>query len=124
MNQLALSENNRSSVLSIQSRQLLDNELDKPAGLPLIQALLLLGDFECAVGRDSVGWLYAGELILSPTTSRRILMPRQEWRIDFASKLGKKVPPKTWVSDQLTLLDFILKPERENCRSSRCRSDI
>lgn len=47
MNALAISDNNRASKLSLRLKQLLDTELEKPAGLPMIQSLLLLGDCEC-----------------------------------------------------------------------------
>lgn len=39
---------------------MLDLELEHAGGIPAIQALLLLGDLECSVGRDNVGWMYAG----------------------------------------------------------------
>ncbi|TDZ28046.1 Nitrogen assimilation transcription factor nirA [Colletotrichum spinosum] len=35
-------------------------DLDRPGGIPTIQALLLLSDLECGVGRDHTGWIYAG----------------------------------------------------------------
>lgn len=39
---------------------MLDVELEYSGGIPAIQALLLLGDSENGVGRDNVGWMYAG----------------------------------------------------------------
>lgn len=35
-------------------------ELEKPGGIPSIQALFLLGDLECAIGRNDTGWMFAG----------------------------------------------------------------
>jgi hypothetical protein len=39
---------------------MLDHELERPGGIPSVVALLLLGDLECGVGRDNLGWLYGG----------------------------------------------------------------
>lgn len=51
---------NRESTFHRGAKYLLESELEKPGGLTTIQALLLLGDLECGVGRDKNGWLYAG----------------------------------------------------------------
>jgi hypothetical protein len=50
----------RESTLHKEAKYMLDLELEQPGGIPSIQALLLLGDLECGVGRDNLGWLYAG----------------------------------------------------------------
>jgi hypothetical protein len=50
----------RESTLHKEAKYMLDCELEQPGGIPSIQALLLLGDLECGVGRDNLGWLYAG----------------------------------------------------------------
>lgn len=39
---------------------MLDLELERPGGIPSVAALLILGDSEVGVGRDNVGWMYAG----------------------------------------------------------------
>jgi hypothetical protein len=39
---------------------MLDHELERPGGIPSVVALLLLGDLECGVGRDNLGWMYGG----------------------------------------------------------------
>ncbi|OHF04688.1 fungal specific transcription factor domain-containing protein [Colletotrichum orchidophilum] len=51
---------NRESTLHREAKYMLDVELERPGGLPSVQALLLLSDLECGVGRDNTGWMYAG----------------------------------------------------------------
>jgi hypothetical protein len=48
------------SMLHREAKYMLDQELERPGGIPSVIALLLLGDLECGVGRDNLGWLYAG----------------------------------------------------------------
>jgi hypothetical protein len=48
------------STLHREAKYMLDHELERPGGIPSVIALLLLGDLECGVGRDNLGWLYAG----------------------------------------------------------------
>ncbi|KAF2265491.1 hypothetical protein CC78DRAFT_493402 [Lojkania enalia] len=48
------------STLHREAKYMLDHELERPGGIPSIVALLILGDLECQVGRDNLGWLYAG----------------------------------------------------------------
>ncbi|KAF1955049.1 hypothetical protein CC80DRAFT_475133 [Byssothecium circinans] len=48
------------STLHREAKYMLDNELERPGGIPSVVALLLLGDLECGVGRDNLGWLYGG----------------------------------------------------------------
>lgn len=50
----------KESTLHREAKYMLDSELERPGGLPSVVALLLLGDLECGVGRDNVGWLYSG----------------------------------------------------------------
>ncbi|KAI0107758.1 fungal-specific transcription factor domain-containing protein [Nemania sp. FL0031] len=51
---------NHESTIHREARYMLEIELEGPMGIPSVQALLLLGDLECGVGRDSTGWMYAG----------------------------------------------------------------
>jgi hypothetical protein len=48
------------STLHREAKYMLDHELERPGGIPSVAALLLLGDLECGVGRDNLGWLYGG----------------------------------------------------------------
>jgi hypothetical protein len=48
------------STLHAKARHLARLELERPGGIPSIQALFLLGDLECMIGRDDTGWMYAG----------------------------------------------------------------
>ncbi|KAL4890665.1 fungal-specific transcription factor domain-containing protein [Aspergillus ambiguus] len=48
------------SSLHREAKYMLDYELERPGGISLIGALLLLGDLEVGCGRDNVGWLYSG----------------------------------------------------------------
>ncbi|KAH8655196.1 fungal-specific transcription factor domain-containing protein, partial [Xylariales sp. PMI_506] len=57
---LKISLGNRESSLHREAKFMLDIELERPGGIPSVQALLLLGDLECGVGRDNTGWMYAG----------------------------------------------------------------
>ncbi|KAF4965812.1 hypothetical protein FSARC_6423 [Fusarium sarcochroum] len=50
----------RESTLHREAKHMLDIELERPGGIPSVQALLLLGDLECGVGRDNTGWMYSG----------------------------------------------------------------
>ncbi|KAF6823654.1 fungal specific transcription factor [Colletotrichum plurivorum] len=58
MKRLALMS--RESTLHREAKYMLDIELERPGGIPSVQALLILGDLECGVGRDNTGWMYAG----------------------------------------------------------------
>ncbi|KAJ4364079.1 hypothetical protein N0V83_009534 [Neocucurbitaria cava] len=50
----------KESTLHREAKYMLDHELERPGGIPSVVALLLLGDLECGVGRDNLGWLYGG----------------------------------------------------------------
>jgi hypothetical protein len=58
MQKIAISQ--YESTLHREAKYMLDAELERPGGIPLVVALLLLGDMECGVGRDNTGWLYGG----------------------------------------------------------------
>lgn len=51
---------NRESTLHQQAKSMVDLELESSGGIPSIAALLILGDAEVGVGREQVGWMYAG----------------------------------------------------------------
>ncbi|KAK3319721.1 nitrogen assimilation transcription factor nit-4, partial [Cercophora scortea] len=51
---------NWESTLHRESKYMLDIELERPGGVPSVQALLILADLEGGVGRDSTGWMYSG----------------------------------------------------------------
>ena len=55
-----ISLGNHESTLQREAKYMLDIELERPGGIPSVQALLLLGDLECGVGRDNTGWMYSG----------------------------------------------------------------
>lgn len=48
------------STLHREAKAMLQVELEKPGEVASVQALLILADLECAVGRDTQGWLYSG----------------------------------------------------------------
>jgi hypothetical protein len=56
------------SSLQREAKYMIDIEIERPGGIPSVQALLLLGDLECGVGRDNTGWMYSGKM----TTLREI----------------------------------------------------
>lgn len=58
MQRIALPD--RESTLHREAKYMLDLELERPGGVPSVAALLILGDLENGVGRDNVGWMYAG----------------------------------------------------------------
>ena len=58
----------RESTLHREAKYMLDIELERPGGIPSVQALLLLGDLECGVGRDNTGWMYAGKFASRPSS--------------------------------------------------------
>lgn len=45
------------SIFHQEAKYMIDTEIEQPRGLPTISALLLMGDLECGVGRDNVGWM-------------------------------------------------------------------
>jgi hypothetical protein len=57
--QMTLSK--RESTLHREARYLFEYELEKKGDLAELQALLILGDLECSVGRDNAGSMYAGQ---------------------------------------------------------------
>ena len=57
-----ISLENRDSTLHRESKSILEVELETPGGIPSVQALLLLADLECGIGRDTTGWMYSGRL--------------------------------------------------------------
>jgi hypothetical protein len=50
----------RESSLHREAKYMLEFELERPSGIPSVVALLIMGDLECGVGRDNLGWLYGG----------------------------------------------------------------
>jgi len=54
-----------SSTLHAKAKSMAKLELDRPGGIPSIQALFLLADMECMNGRDDTGWMFAGRAFLS-----------------------------------------------------------
>ncbi|KEF53682.1 uncharacterized protein A1O9_10082 [Exophiala aquamarina CBS 119918] len=50
----------KENTLHREAKYMLEYEIEQPGGIPSIVALLLLGDLEAGVGRDNLGWLYAG----------------------------------------------------------------
>ncbi|KAK0712846.1 fungal-specific transcription factor domain-containing protein [Lasiosphaeria miniovina] len=51
---------NWESTFHREAKCMLDAELERPGAIPSVQALLILADLECGVGRDSTGWMYSG----------------------------------------------------------------
>ncbi|KAK5048536.1 hypothetical protein LTR84_005627 [Exophiala bonariae] len=50
----------KENTLHREAKYMLEYEIEQAGGIPSIVALLLLGDLETGVGRDNLGWLYAG----------------------------------------------------------------
>jgi hypothetical protein len=48
------------SVLHKEAKSVLDMELERLGELPSVQALIILADLECGVGRDTQGWMISG----------------------------------------------------------------
>ncbi|KAK1752961.1 fungal-specific transcription factor [Echria macrotheca] len=51
---------NWESSLHREAKAMIDMELEKPGDVSSVQALLILADLECGVGRDTQGWMYSG----------------------------------------------------------------
>jgi hypothetical protein len=49
------------STLHRETKAMLEVEMERPGEVPSVQALLILADLECGVGRDTQGWLYSGK---------------------------------------------------------------
>lgn len=49
-----------SSTLHAKAKSMAKLELERPGGIPSMQALFLLGDLEAGCGRDDTGWMFAG----------------------------------------------------------------
>jgi len=58
MQRIALPQ--KESTLHREAKFMLEFELERTGAIPSVIALLLLGDLECGVGRDNLGWLYSG----------------------------------------------------------------
>ncbi|EKG18610.1 Transcription factor fungi [Macrophomina phaseolina MS6] len=50
----------RESLFHREAKYIIDIELERPGGIPQVQAMVLLANCEYAVGRDHTGWLYSG----------------------------------------------------------------
>ncbi|KAK0625518.1 fungal-specific transcription factor domain-containing protein, partial [Bombardia bombarda] len=61
MKRLALG--NWESTLHRETKHTANLELERPGGIPSVQALLLLSNLEYGVGRDTAGWMYSGMAI-------------------------------------------------------------
>jgi hypothetical protein len=61
-----ITSGNRESTLHREAKAMLEAELERPGGIPSVQALLMLADLECGVGRDTAGWMYSG-MFYAPT---------------------------------------------------------
>lgn len=53
---------NRESTLHTEAKAMVQGELERPGGIPSVQALLMIADLECGIGRDTTGWMYSGRL--------------------------------------------------------------
>ncbi|KAK3902646.1 hypothetical protein C8A05DRAFT_33653 [Staphylotrichum tortipilum] len=51
---------NRESTLHMEAKAMVEVELERPGGVPSVQALLMVADLECGAGRDATGWMYTG----------------------------------------------------------------
>lgn len=58
----AITLGNRESTLHREAKAMVEVELEQPGGIASVQALLMLADLECGVGRDTTGWMYSGRL--------------------------------------------------------------
>ncbi|KAH7133402.1 fungal-specific transcription factor domain-containing protein [Dactylonectria estremocensis] len=92
----------RESTLHQEAKYMLDIELERPGGIPSVQALLLLGDLECGVGRDNTGWMYSGMAnrlafdIGLHLDCRSNEMPEQECRIRNMAMRACIIYDKYW----------------------------
>lgn len=68
----------RESTLHREAKYMLDFELERPGGIPSVVALLLLGDLECGVGRDNLGWLYAGMAVRYVSLYHQFMVNEQD----------------------------------------------
>lgn len=62
----------RETLIHKIAKDILERGGEKPSGLPMVLALLLLGDLECGVGRLESGWTYGSmfAIFLAPLLSR------------------------------------------------------
>jgi hypothetical protein len=49
----------RETLVHKKAKEIFESGGEKLSGLPMVQALLILGDMECGVGRLESGWMYA-----------------------------------------------------------------
>jgi len=52
------------SILQKEAKAMLEMELERPGEVPSVQALIILADLECGVGRDTQGWIFSGMFTL------------------------------------------------------------
>jgi hypothetical protein len=67
-------QRDRESSFHREAKKLVEQELKMPGGVPSIQALILLGDLECGIGKYNTGWLYAGEYGLTSLCAQNICL--------------------------------------------------
>lgn len=58
-----MTDSPQNSRFYLVAKQLVEEELESAATLPLVQALLLLGDTEATFGHYNKGWLYVGKCL-------------------------------------------------------------
>ena len=62
----------RESLLYKEAKKHVEHEFKMYGGIPSLQALLLLGDLECGIGKYNNGWMYAGQLLESLSTKQSL----------------------------------------------------
>lgn len=93
---------NMECTLHREAKYMLDMELERPGGIPSVQAFLLLGDLEYGVGRDNTGWMYAGKWF-------------SVWCILSADTR------KVWQTDCVLISGFILTVKTMGCQRRKFR---
>jgi hypothetical protein len=86
----AITLGNRESTLHREAKAMVEVELEQPGGISSVQALLMLADLECGVGRDTTGWVYSGRLCLGSTCAQMLKCSRD----------GKPASFRHWIARQ------------------------
>ncbi|WPA98527.1 uncharacterized protein RHO25_003139 [Cercospora beticola] len=87
----ALARGSFESIFHQEAKYMIDTEIEQPRGLPTISALLLMGDLECGVGRDNVGWMMHAMAIRIALDLRLNLAPSHcETQLNQEAWLGRQ----------------------------------
>jgi hypothetical protein len=86
----AITLGNRESTLHREAKAMVEVELEQPGGIASVQALLMLADLECGVGRDTTGWVYSGRSSSVATCLQMLTSSRHGKPASFRHRIARQ----------------------------------